>query len=1699
MGIIARMGRLFKRCVRVVFHDAKLTYDGADHELPFSVDGLPDGFSLCPLQPQVFRHATSSPVEIDSPGYRVTNASGRDVTRWFIVEEQLASMTIDPKPLTVRSGSASKPWDGLSLVCAEVHVEGLAGNEGLAVQAVGALVDEGSIPNAIVIDWSQSSASESDYEVSLIPGELSVAPAPLLGVEAIPVEVLYDGLPHGFDIKVPKGASLTIPEHGVFIDAGEYSCAFEVACPHHLGVHGTASLRILPRPLRVACGSACKYYDGKPLRCGDVSIDGAVPGDTVTAVAQGELSDVGAVENRPVIDWGSSSAKKENYQVEYVNGYLYVVEGPSVIHNMPTDREPAEAGRVENEPPEPAAQAIKAIDLIEVARSAAEPEEGNGEDDNGASVETLTLPETFVLEQAETSVTTCDVGDDLVPVVCGVLENEGANGGDTSVELATDFTSTDRESAEAASESMRDCKEDCKEDYEGEGSADGFEQGCGGDSEDAGEGSLDEDSDEDSEVDSEDDSAGNRCSNDFDGNREDVFDEDRNAADGSGVSATVLEAIEPPAPAEQTCEATGWPEPIRIVTIGGRFRYDGKEHGAYVEPPVLPEGLVLKRADSLATVSDVEDGLVPATCDILVIEDAAGNDVTAELNVVYCDSALSIEPCPLSVMTYDARKNFDGLPLTDQQGRVVGLVNGETVTLTVTGTQTDVGQSENTAELVFDGSAKPGNYCVREAFGTLTVLEAPTVAPESPIPPTSIAPVAPVVPVASPPVLEETPVIWRVPSSRPVGDYGPATRSRKRYAVTPLEDRPDLDEMGLGRRFEPYPSLGSGRPIGDSALARQLRDFESRAHDAIEDMLDECPNGLLFQCYGSFAADGDELLGAFKRLFEYFRCDKRYALVYVHKHCQCAFLMYVALLVRTYSDVDSIWPGVFREVGGTKNRSQAFQQRFKRMFISYLYKRHMPVFESNEDDFYMARTACLHSGFSQDVWKVMWESAFIPMAEKDKVPVEEPGLEILSRAVDLISVDSLRERRVKEMLEKGPSQAMAIVCQTALRVARQVTDVSRDSRAALISSFGLSDMAMTALIQIVEAKAGLSEREKKQHEVMYLDEVKLALRDGAVCLIWGKAQLPSSLAGSRVDFYVNGEFRESAEITRMATHARLDAGQIELKPCAQYDVEMRLMAPSTDESGNETFAEKSSLFQSFQNSRPGCYEFIRDAHGQYRFRGRGQRITRKRRVAYLISDGLSVEGRYGMELVNVSPCDGLWESMKTFEFDVEPGASGVIVEDETHEIVAAWREDYQVRLDKSKVIGKAGRLDVYGHAIGTGETDVALPTINLSLPEGAPADDVEVRFVRDGREGVLDANWVENETSGVTALSLTFPSAEEGRGLAKACSIEARQKSTGDLLLKYRFAIVPLQGFRLVDCKIRERELIGVYGFAATESVTVMQAKDRITYVEEVEAGKDGFIEAKLKDETVQIAVSLPSGDSMKADLYLAGVDVEVDPGLLDAAEESPVNLATMRRISARKGTIKITTRSPRRGRAMVVLLGSIPLMNKTLDKASDTSFNLFERKSLFKPSGDCIYEAMPLKILMHFGYEPVGGRYEKAAVEYDYLRCEKGLGFTSCNIRSAGNNSRKYTLCFDVPAGLEGLPCDLHVSYGDGASHTYGECIVCKGMRRIDLPASVADIYDKPNSKVFVTVSTMSLFGGPNPDDAITIQMQRGKKGVVR
>ena len=80
-----------------------------------------------------------------------------------------------------------------------------------------------------------------------------------------------------------------------------------------------------------------------------------------------------------------------------------------------------------------------------------------------------------------------------------------------------------------------------------------------------------------------------------------------------------------------------------------------------------------------------------------------------------------ITPREYTVTTDSADKPYDGTALT-AGGRVNNLVDGETVTLMITGSQTEVGSSNNTYSLTWDGSAKEKNYTHgTDSIGLLTV------------------------------------------------------------------------------------------------------------------------------------------------------------------------------------------------------------------------------------------------------------------------------------------------------------------------------------------------------------------------------------------------------------------------------------------------------------------------------------------------------------------------------------------------------------------------------------------------------------------------------------------------------------------------------------------------------------------------------------------------------------------------------------------------------------------------------------------------------------------------------------------------------------------------------------------------------------------------------------------------------------------
>ncbi len=97
-----------------------------------------------------------------------------------------------------------------------------------------------------------------------------------------------------------------------------------------------------------------------------------------------------------------------------------------------------------------------------------------------------------------------------------------------------------------------------------------------------------------------------------------------------------------------TLVVTQYEGEILIVVQGGEFPYDGGEHSATVDVQGLPDGYSFV-ASSSATVTNVDDGVVEAEADSVVIYDKKGVDVTDEMQKTYTTDTIKIIPVDVKV------------------------------------------------------------------------------------------------------------------------------------------------------------------------------------------------------------------------------------------------------------------------------------------------------------------------------------------------------------------------------------------------------------------------------------------------------------------------------------------------------------------------------------------------------------------------------------------------------------------------------------------------------------------------------------------------------------------------------------------------------------------------------------------------------------------------------------------------------------------------------------------------------------------------------------------------------------------------------------------------------------------------------------------------------------------------------------------
>ena len=592
-----------------------------------------------------------------------------------------------PAKLIVTTPSDSMVYNGKPLT-AEGSIEGFVNNETAVFETTGSQTEVGESENAYAIYWSDegTTAKRSNYTVEEHIGTLTVTEyADEIVAVANDVTMTYDGMPHRAEVTVtgvPEGYSVKTAWSGaeatdVTGADGLVANVDEIVVVNAEGKDVTDSLKITKKPgklviepkeLTVVTMGASKPYDGTPLTANG-KIEGFVNGETAAFAVIGSQTEVGECTNAYTIEW-SGNAKQGNYTVKEELGKLEVTKSQAAIVIVPKGGKKTYDGT---------------------------PLVSEGADAYG-------LPAGFTCE-ATTKGSVTNVGSAVAEIDTYVIKN--ADGKDVTDQFGN--VSTGFATLLVTKRPVTVVSEDASRVYDGTPLTK-HEAGVT-------EGSM---------VD------GESFVYEFTGTQT-VVGESANsfmisAGDGTNLDNYEITKQDGTLKVEPKGVVPGEDNGMKVTKPVDKV-YNGKEQ-KFV--PVVTDGekVLVENVDYAVTYTDAldfegdaaaKDDFTNVTGDIFVTVEGIGN-YTGSLTQSY-----QITPKPYTVTTVSGSKVYDGTPLegASLEGNFVGgLVNNDDATFVVTGTQTEVGVSDNTYTLEFVDEQMAKNYkLVKEDIGTLTVVK----------------------------------------------------------------------------------------------------------------------------------------------------------------------------------------------------------------------------------------------------------------------------------------------------------------------------------------------------------------------------------------------------------------------------------------------------------------------------------------------------------------------------------------------------------------------------------------------------------------------------------------------------------------------------------------------------------------------------------------------------------------------------------------------------------------------------------------------------------------------------------------------------------------------------------------------------------------------------------------------------------------
>lgn len=278
---------------------------------------------------------------------------------YYVTDAKSGSLTINPRTVTITSGSASKTYDGTPLTKHESTItgEGFVEGQGVNITYTGSQTEVGSSKNTFEYQFKDNTL-EKNYTIETVFGTLTVEKRPYIPpvnppiTDKITVEitgnsdsVVYDGTEHSVkDYTVKISDSRYTEKDFTFsgkalasgVNAGAYEMGLKADQFKNTNARFTnvefiikadGVLTITQRPLTITAGSA----EGiAPVTCDKYTVEGLATGDKVDSVKitgiQSEPGESPNVASDAVIKNAKGEDVTANYKITYVNGVLKAIE-----------------------------------------------------------------------------------------------------------------------------------------------------------------------------------------------------------------------------------------------------------------------------------------------------------------------------------------------------------------------------------------------------------------------------------------------------------------------------------------------------------------------------------------------------------------------------------------------------------------------------------------------------------------------------------------------------------------------------------------------------------------------------------------------------------------------------------------------------------------------------------------------------------------------------------------------------------------------------------------------------------------------------------------------------------------------------------------------------------------------------------------------------------------------------------------------------------------------------------------------------------------------------------------------------------------------------------------------------------------------------------------------------------------------------